>query len=80
MNTNGYVLIFRQSGLMVCVQQQHDWAALQQQYADYITSLGVWTWQEVTEFLADEYPTQWMDWHRQLQPLIANSCEMVLLV
>jgi hypothetical protein len=79
MSRAAYVLIFRQSGLMVCRHTQHDWKVLQQQYADYTTSLGVWTWREVTEFLAEEYPSLWPAWQLQLQPLIAKSVDVVLL-
>ncbi len=74
-----YIVVICQSGLLISQQTHHDWQILQTQYPDYITSLGMWSWQAVIEFLAEEYPEYWQHWQSQLQPLILQTCQIVRL-
>lgn len=78
-NADAYVLIVRQSGLMLCRQTTHDEHALHTQYPDYMTSLGVWDGAEMMTFLAEEYPERWHAWQIAIQPLIAQTVDVVIL-
>lgn len=79
MKSQRYLLIFLQSGMIVWRHHLHDEQALQIQYPDYLTALGPWTWTELLEFLAAEYPAQWTDWQAALTQLITSDAELVVL-
>lgn len=50
-------LIYLRSGPVIIERRtDDDWRAIQDEYPDYMTSLGPWTMTEVVEFLLDDWP------------------------
>jgi glutathione S-transferase len=51
------------------------WREIQNQYPDYMTSLGPWEEDAVTEYLADEYPELSPHPQEQVNAFIADTQE-----
>jgi len=55
------------------------WREIQNQYPDYMTSLGPWEENTVIEYLADEYPELSPHPQEQVNALIADTQEARVL-
>ena len=50
-------IIYLRSGRMLLSKKEYlSWREIQNEYEDYMTSLGPWSVEEVIEFLREEYP------------------------
>lgn len=50
-------IIYLESQVLLSKKRFQGWREIQDQYADYKTSLGPWTIEETLDFLRTEYPT-----------------------
>ncbi|OYQ26147.1 hypothetical protein B7L09_04965 [Pseudomonas mandelii] len=49
-------IIYTQTGMLLSKHPYPSWREVQNQYPDYVTSLGPWDADAIIEYLADEYP------------------------
>ncbi len=50
-------IVYLRSGTMLLTKKTyHDWRAVQEDFEDYMTSLGPWSAPEALDFLQVEYP------------------------
>lgn len=50
-------IIYLESRMLLSKKRYSDWREIQDEFADFKTSLGPWTVAEVLDFLCTEYPT-----------------------
>lgn len=51
-----YIIYLRSGRMLLSKKAYLSWQQIQDEYDDYLTSLGPWTAEEVEEFLREEYP------------------------
>lgn len=54
-------LVFLRSGVVLAKRPQADWRSIQDEFDDYMTSLGPWTVEEMLDYFEHEYgkDTRW---------------------
>ena len=70
-------IVFLRSGRLLLTKKQYaSWRDIQDEYDDYMTSLGPWDVDSVLDFLRTEYPTKPPFTDEQVRKFI-ESLEMV---
>jgi hypothetical protein len=55
MPPRAHLVFLRTDGLLLVKRPDADWRQLQDEYTDYLTSLGPWTADEIAEYFALDY-------------------------
>ncbi len=64
-------LVFLRSGRMLLVKRPDaDWRQLQDDYSDYMTSLGPWTGDEIASYFTDDYTDDDSKWPLSRQAIM----------
>jgi hypothetical protein len=76
-----HLVFLRPGGLLIVKRPEADWQQLQEGYADYMTSLGPWTAEEIMEHFALDYGEDDSHWPfaRQTITEFLNSAESLVL-
>lgn len=73
-------VIYTRSDLVLLSRREYEsWQRIQDEVADYMTSLGPWPAEEVIEFLREEYPDLWPDAAEQVNSFLSSDDQMVAL-
>jgi hypothetical protein len=73
-------LIYLRSGPLVVTRKAYpDWRQIQDEYADYMTSLGPMSLEEAIEYLRDEHPDTLAGDLERLEALANGEAETVSL-
>lgn len=51
-------IIYLKSQMLLSKKQYSDWREIQDEFVDYVASLGPWTEQEVIDFFQDDFPSE----------------------
>jgi hypothetical protein len=54
-NTSVHVIYLRPDGMLLSKKPYSDWREIQDEYADYMTSLGPFSEEELLDFFSEEY-------------------------
>ena len=57
-----YLIYLRPGGMLLSKIQYSDWREIQDEYEDYLTSVGPFAVEELVEFLSDEYGSDDSRW------------------
>lgn len=68
-------IIHTKSTMLLSKKEYESWKDIQDQYPDYMASLGPWTSEETIEYLAREYPDLEPSASVQVQLLLKGSDE-----
>ena len=66
-------IIYTRTVMLVSRHPFQSWKEIQNQYPDYMTSLGPWDKDTVIEYLADEHPELFPHPRDQIDALIADA-------
>lgn len=72
-------IIYTRTGMLLSKHPYQSWIEIQDQYPDYMTSLGPWEEETVIEYLADEYPELFPHPQEQVIAFIADTPEARVL-
>lgn len=72
-------IIYTRTGMLLSKDSYSSWREIQNQYPDYMTSLGPWDQDTVIEYLTDEYPDLSPDAQEQVAEFITDTQEARLL-
>lgn len=76
-----HLVFLRSGGLLIVKRPAVEWQQLQDEYADYMTSLGPWTAEEIAEHFTADYgedASRWPFICRDIAEFMRSS-EMVVL-
>ncbi len=65
-------IIYTEDNIRLSKKRYGSWREIQDEYADYKTSLGPWEDEEVIEFLVDEYPSLEPSAQKQVSALVTG--------
>ncbi|WP_095118566.1 hypothetical protein [Pseudomonas sp. Irchel s3f10] len=74
-----FQIIYTQTEMLLSKHPYPSWREIQNQYTDYLTSLGPWDEDTVVEYMADEYPDLSPHQKQQVVALIEDIQEMRVL-
>ncbi len=74
-----FQIIYTQTDMLLSKHPYPSWREIQNQYSDYLTSLGPWDQGTVIEYLADEYPDLFPPPKQQVVALIEDIQETRVL-
>jgi hypothetical protein len=74
-------IVYLRSGPVLLTKKQYEsWRGLQDEYDDYMTSLGPWPPFDVIEFLKDEYPQDvTQDELKKIRDFLASEADTLTL-
>ncbi|WP_426234552.1 hypothetical protein [Pseudomonas sp. TWP3-2] len=72
-------IIYTRTGMLLSKHPYQSWIEIQDQYPEYMTSLGPWEEDTVIEYLADEYPELSPHPQEQVIAFIADTPEVRVL-
>lgn len=72
-----HIVYLRPGGLLVVRAAGASWRELQDQYPDYMASLGPWEAEAVWAFLCEEYPDRAAGWRRAYDDFVATGAAML---
>ncbi|WP_027606921.1 MULTISPECIES: hypothetical protein [unclassified Pseudomonas] len=72
-------IIYTRTVMLLSKHTYQSWREIQNQYPDYMTSLGPWEEDTVIEYLADEYPELSPRPQEQVNAFIADTQEARVL-
>ena len=72
-------IIYTRTVMLLTRHPYQSWREIQNQYPDYMTSLGPWEEDTVIEYLADEYPELSPHPQEQVNAFIADTQEARVL-
>ncbi|KAB0570148.1 hypothetical protein C9383_24705 [Pseudomonas palleroniana] len=72
-------IIYIRTVMLLSKHPYQSWIEIQNQYPDYMTSLGPWEEDAVIEYLADEYPELFPHPQEQVNAFIADTQEARVL-
>lgn len=73
-------LIYTRYEMLVTSQEYGTWRQIQDEYPDYVASLGPWNVEEMVEYLSDEYPKLCPDAQSQITSFLASGQQVVSLI
>jgi len=68
-----HIVFLRPVGMLLTKKQYASWRDIQDEYDNYMTSLGPWDVDSVLDFLRTEYPTNPPFTEQQVRQFIASS-------
>ncbi|MDF8362569.1 hypothetical protein [Achromobacter anxifer] len=73
-------VIYSGSNMMLLSRREYvSWQQIQDEIADYMTSVGPWPVDEIIEFLRDEYPDLSPDAAEQVNSFLSGDDQVVAL-
>lgn len=72
-------IIYTKSRMLISKKSDLSWREIQDEYVDYIASLGPWSAKDVADYLVEEYPNLSPTGAEQVSKLIYGSEEYLEL-
>ena len=68
-------IIYTRSRMLLSKKRYASWKQIQDEFEDYVASLGPWPSSEVISYLAEDYPNASLSAAEQVQRFLESPCE-----
>ena len=72
-------IVFTKSKMLLSKKRYESWREIQNEYEDYVASLGPWSEVDVAEYLRDDHPDLDPPGSEQVKKLVTGQSEVVVL-